>query len=80
VKALHVIASINRNVGGPAVTIPSLAAGLAAQGVETTIATLDYAALGPMGSTGGAQLVSLPAGSLTRSLRGWSPAFERRIV
>jgi glycosyltransferase involved in cell wall biosynthesis len=74
------VASINRDVGGPAVTVSSLAAGLAALGVETTVATLDYAEHGPQVAVGGARLESLSAGALTRMLRGWSPAFERKVA
>ena len=78
-KVLHVVASINRDVGGPAVTVPALAGALAAQGVETTVATLDYPVHGPQASAGGARLASLPAPALARALRGWSPAFARQV-
>ncbi len=78
-KTLHVVASINRDIGGPAVSVPSLAAGLAALGVDTTVATLDYASHGPQSGLGGARLESVPAGALTRALRGWSPDLAGRI-
>jgi glycosyltransferase involved in cell wall biosynthesis len=80
VKVLHVVASINRDVGGPAVSVSGLATGLAALGVETTVATLDYAEHGPQAALGGARLESVPAGALTRAIRGWSPALERKIA
>lgn len=78
-KALHVVASINRDTGGPAVSVPSLAAGLATLGVDTTVATLDYASLGRQAGLGGARLESVPAGALTRAFRGWSPDLAARI-
>jgi glycosyltransferase involved in cell wall biosynthesis len=79
-RVLHVVTSINRDVGGPALTVPALAEGLVAQGVEATIATLDYARHGPQGRAGGAHVVSMPAPAFTRALRGWSPQFERKVA
>jgi len=80
VKALHVVASINREVGGPAVTVSRLAATLAQLGVETTIATLDYARHGPQLPSVGVRLESIAATALTRGLRGWSPRFARKVA
>lgn len=79
-RALHVVASINRAVGGPAVSVSRLAAELAAQHVDTTVATLDYPEHGPQSGIGAAYLASVPATALTRVLRGWSPRFERELA
>lgn len=78
-RVLQVVSSVNRDVGGPAVTVPALAAVLAATGVTSTLATLDYAALGPGTRSKGVREVVLPAGALTRGLRGWNPAFARTV-
>ena len=79
-KVIHVIASINRDVGGPAVSVPRLASALAALEVETTVATLDYAIHGPQSPVPGARLSSVPADLLARRLRGWSPRLARAIA
>lgn len=79
-KALHVVASINREVGGPAVTVSRLAATLAQFGVETSIATLDYARHGPQLPSAGVRIESVAATALTRGLRGWSPRFARKVA
>lgn len=78
-RVLHVVASINREVGGPAVTVPQLALTLARLGVETTLATLDYAALGSQPALAGVRVESTVASALTRGLRGWSPGFARKL-
>lgn len=77
---LHVIASINRETGGPAVTVPRLASTLSGLGARTTLATLDYARHGPQAEVPGVQLLSLPAGALARALRGWSPALAAALA
>jgi glycosyltransferase involved in cell wall biosynthesis len=79
-KVLQVIASANPGVGGPAVTVTRLAAALSALGVESTLATLDYAALGARPAQKGVRDESMPAGALTRALRGWSPKFSRKLA
>lgn len=79
-SALHVVASINRDVGGPAVSVPGLCAGLARSGVACTLATLDYAVHGPQLAPEGVRLASLPAGFVARKFRGWSPAFVRLLA
>jgi glycosyltransferase involved in cell wall biosynthesis len=79
-KVIHVVASINRNVGGPAVTVARLASALAEMQVEATVATLDYAVHGPQSPVSGARLSSVPAGLATRRLRGWSPRLARNIA
>lgn len=79
-KVIHVVASINRDIGGPAVTVPRLASALAALEVETTVATLDYANHGVQSPVPGAQVRSVPADLLARRLRGWSPQLARDIA
>lgn len=79
-NVLQVVASINREVGGPAVTVPRLASALSALGAATTLATLDYARLGPQPALHGVRLKSLPAGRLARGLRGWSPRFSAKVM
>ena len=46
-KALQVVPNINRDVGGPAVSVSRLAATLSGLGAESTLITLDYPKLGP---------------------------------
>jgi glycosyltransferase involved in cell wall biosynthesis len=76
---LHVVASINREVGGPALTVPRLAATLSGLGLDTMIATLDYARHGPRSAVSGARVEAIAANGLARGLRGWSPALSRRL-
>lgn len=78
-RALHVVASINQDIGGPAITVPALARALAAAGAECTLAALDYARHGTRSPLGSVREVTLPAGLLARALRGWSPTFARMV-
>ena len=79
-RVCQVVASINRDVGGPAVTVPRLASSLAEQGVACTLVTLDYSNLGPQTSAQGVELLSLPAGCWTKRMRGWSPPLRSRLL
>ncbi len=79
-RVCHVVASVNRNIGGPAVSVPRLASALAARGVESRLATLDYPEHGPQTPVPGAALTSLPTTSLNRLGRGWSPAFHHALA
>jgi len=79
-KVLHVVASVNPQTGGPARTVPALAGALGEAGIESVLATLNYAALGPQPPPDAYSFVSLPAGPLTRALRGWNPAFQRTLA
>jgi len=76
---MHVVASINPLVGGPAQTVPGLARALGEAGVQTVLATLDYPASGPQPDPEAYALESQSAGMLTRALRGWNPGFQRRL-
>lgn len=78
-RVCHVVASINRNIGGPAISVPRLASALAARGVESRLATLDYPEHGPQTQVPGATLTSLSTTPLNRLGRGWSPAFHHAL-
>jgi len=78
-KIVHVVASINRDVGGPSVTVPRLASALAALDTDATLATLDYDSHGPQPAVPGVRLLSRPAGRMARALRGWDPHFATAI-
>src|SRR5260370_21397565 len=79
-RICQVVASINRDVGGPAVTVPRLASSLADQGVACRLVTLDYSNLGPQTSAQGVELHSLPAWWWTKRMRGWSPPLRSRLL
>jgi glycosyltransferase involved in cell wall biosynthesis len=74
------VASVNRNVGGPAISVSRLATVLAKEGVDSILATLDYPLQGPQALVENVHMVSEPAGLLTQCLRGWSPALQRRLM
>lgn len=78
-RVLHVVASINRDVGGPALTVTRLASALAKLDVRTTVASLDYAVHGPQVEPRAVRVESVEAGLAARRLRGWSPRFERTL-
>ena len=71
-RVCQVVASINRDVGGPAVSVPALASALAAEGMDSHLMTLDYPGVGPMEPAPGATVHSVPANWPARNLRGWS--------
>jgi len=75
-----VVASVNRNVGGPALSVSRLATFLAKEGVDSMLATLDYPLHGPQSLVENVHMVSEPAGLLSQYLRGWSPALRRRLM
>ncbi len=77
--AIQVVASINEAVGGPARSVSRLAAALHDAGVDSTLATLDYAEHGPRCDAGGARVASVPAGAAARNLRGFSPRFLAQL-
>ncbi|MBI3878482.1 MAG: glycosyltransferase [Verrucomicrobia bacterium] len=78
-KVLQVVASLNRDTGGPAVSVSRLAAALAARGVESHLFALDYADLGPVAAAPGCTLHTRRAGPLARRARGFSPAARREL-
>ncbi len=78
-KVLHVVASINRDVGGVARSVPALADAQCAAGIEAAVASLDYRRHGPLLLPARASHHEDLAGPLTCWFRGWSPAFARRL-
>ena len=60
--------------------VTRLATSLVNQGLDCIIATLDYREHGPQIVADNVQIMSIPAGTVTRWLRGWSPAFRRRLA
>src|SRR5437588_11609107 len=79
-RVCQVVASINCEVGGPAITVPRLSESLVQQGTKCRVITLDYKNLGPQTPTHGSELVSLPATWWTRRLRGWSPRLRALLL
>jgi glycosyltransferase involved in cell wall biosynthesis len=78
-RVCQVVASINRDTGGPAITVPGLAKSLARQDVACTLVTLDYPDLGPQTACPDIEVIAVPAGWLTRRARGWSGPFRSRL-
>ena len=79
-RVCHVVASINRNTGGPAVTVPRLASALAAAGVTADLASLDYLQHGEPTPAPNVRRLSQPAGATARFGRGWSRSFQRALA
>jgi glycosyltransferase involved in cell wall biosynthesis len=78
-RICQVVASINRDTGGPALTVPRLAAALEAVGLESSVASLDYPEHGSQTSDFPIQKLTTQIGAVGRVLRGWSPAFQRQL-
>ncbi len=79
VKVCHAISGLNRNVGGPAVTVTGLAEALATQGVDTSILTLNFPWEGDLPTLHHAQLIGVRRGGWTRRFGGWCPEFRRQL-
>ncbi|NQT15297.1 MAG: glycosyltransferase [Planctomycetes bacterium] len=79
IRVCQVVASINRNTGGPALSVSRLAVSLAMQGVDSLLAALDYGEHGPSTATENVKVLSVPAKGMTRRLRGRCPAFRREL-
>ena len=79
-SALHIVASINANTGGPAVSVTGLAAALSRHGVHTRIASLDYPEHGALVHAPGVAFATVVPGALGKRLRGWSPALGSAIA
>jgi glycosyltransferase involved in cell wall biosynthesis len=79
-RICQVVASINREVGGPAITVPRLTESLVRQGAKCKVITLDYKNLGSQTPIPGSELVSLHARWWTRRLRGWNPRLRALLV
>lgn len=72
---LHTVASLNTATGGPARSVPGLAAALEARGTPVRILTLDYSELGGLAPDAARLARRIRPNPLTRPLRGWSPAY-----
>jgi glycosyltransferase involved in cell wall biosynthesis len=78
-RVCQVVANINRDVGGPAVTVPRLSAALTKEGIACALVTLNYKQLGPQTEVTGYDLISVNGNYFTRLMRGCSPTLNRRI-
>jgi len=76
---LHVVASVNPAVGGPAQSVPRLAGALSRSGNPVRLLCLDYREHGPLPILPTGVLHALPPNILTRPLRGWSPALDAAL-
>lgn len=79
-EVLHVVASINRRTGGPAVSVPGLAAGLRRCGVAAEIAALDLPGTGAVVRAPSVPLHLVRPGRVACALRGFSLDFHRRLT
>jgi glycosyltransferase involved in cell wall biosynthesis len=70
-RVCHVVASINEQTGGPAVSVTSLAEALSQQDIFTHLFTLDYQNRGRQATAVGVKLHSYPATYISRYLRGF---------
>jgi glycosyltransferase involved in cell wall biosynthesis len=80
IDSLHVVACINQQIGGPAVTVPTLASALGFQGAHCVLAALDDARYGPVEVPANVTVISRPADALARRLGGWSPGLQRELL
>jgi glycosyltransferase involved in cell wall biosynthesis len=78
-RVCQVVASINRDVGGPAVSVPALAVALAHRGLAVTLATLEYSRHGAQTPAPGVNVLSLPAPWITQRCRGWNPPLRQEL-
>lgn len=72
-RICHVVTSINENIGGPALSVTSLAKAVAQKQMLTHLLTLDYQQHGNQIAAENVSLHSYPATLLTRYLRGFQP-------
>ena len=78
-RVCQVVANINRDVGGPAVTVPRLSEALTKEDVACVLFTLNYKQLGPQTEGMGYELISITGNYFTRQMRGWNPTLNRRM-
>lgn len=72
-QVCQVVASINKDVGGPAYSVTNLAQGLTRHQINSHLFTLDYYWHGKQVNVQNAKLHSLPASQTARYFRGWEP-------
>lgn len=73
------MASVNESVGGPALSVTSLAQSLAQKEITTHLFTLDYRQHGEQVTAQGVKLHSYPATLIARYFRGLQPHAARAI-
>ncbi|NJK93092.1 MAG: hypothetical protein HC904_15500 [Blastochloris sp.] len=78
--SLHIVASVNPSVGGPAQSVPMLLNSLLNSGATTRLLCLNYAEHGPLPHLTSGTLEALDPNPLTRLLRGWSPALAKKFT
>lgn len=75
----HVIASINEQVGGPALSVTSLAEATTRCNIQSHLLTLDYPRVGAQIKPQNVELHSYPAPLTTRWLRGFQPTARQGL-
>ena len=78
-QVCHVVASINTQTGGPALSVTRLAEALSTQQVSSHLFTLDYENLGDQIIPEGVNLHSYPATFLARHFRGFQSNASREL-
>jgi glycosyltransferase involved in cell wall biosynthesis len=78
-QVCHVVASINENIGGPALSVTSIAQALSHQGIISHLFTLDYQQHGHQVTAEGITLHSYSATLISRYLRGLHPTASRAL-
>lgn len=78
-RVCHVVACINENTGGPAISVTSLAAALVKKEVVSHLFTLDYQQHGTQATAEGVRLHSYSATALARHLRGFQPSASNAL-
>jgi glycosyltransferase involved in cell wall biosynthesis len=78
-EVLHVVASINRRTGGPAVSVPGLAAALRRCGIPAEIAAMDLPRTGAVVRAPAVPVHLVRPGRVALVLRGFSFDFHRRM-
>ncbi|MDZ4787514.1 MAG: glycosyltransferase [Blastochloris sp.] len=79
-RILHVIANINRQMGGPSQSVSHLAIETAQAGHQVSLASIDYPEYGPMTDTPGVEGITFKPHILTRLLGAHHPEFQREIL
>ena len=78
-KVCHVIACINQNIGGPALSVTNLTQALTQTAIEPHLWTIHYPQHGAQLKPAGVKLHSYPATFLTQHLRGFHPIADRAL-
>ncbi len=78
-QVCHVIASINEHIGGPALSVTSLAEATTVCNIKLHLLTLNYPSVGAQIKPQNVELHSYPATLTTRYLRGFQPTAKRGL-